>query len=89
MPEEPKKIYIKADLPNLLKMTSDEIGNPGVTIGFGVAIDYLNIITDRALETNDELTLACLYQIGFIEPLNEGAKAQYEKTIEEYKASKS
>lgn len=89
MPEESKKIYLKADLPNLLKITANQIGNSGVTIGFSISIDYLNIITDRALETNDTLILACLYQIGFIEPLNEGAREQYEKTIEEYKASKS
>lgn len=90
MPEtEGKKIYMKAHLPNLLEMASKDLGIPGVTIGFNVALGYLNIITDRAIQTNDILTLACLYHIGFIEALNDGAKAQYEKAIEDYKAEQS
>ena len=61
-----ERIPIMADLPNLLKSAAAEIAVPGVTIGFGIALDYINTIVDRALEIKDQKILACLYHIGFI-----------------------
>lgn len=62
-----KTIPMQANLPHLLKMSAQEIKNPGISIGFAVSLSYLEAITKKALEIDDEYILACLYHIGMIE----------------------
>lgn len=53
-------------LPNLLKMASDEMGSPGISIGFGMALQSLKTIAERALEIKDEVIIRELEHMSII-----------------------
>lgn len=54
------------DLPNLMKMASDEMRAPGISIGFGMALQSLSKIAERAMELGDETILEELEHMSII-----------------------
>lgn len=59
-------MFIKAHLANLMNMAVTQTDMFEVTLGFKVALSYLNSLTKRAMELKDTELLAYLNQLGFI-----------------------
>ena len=60
------KFEIGCDIGNLMLMAAREIGNPGISIGFTVAREYLKRIAERSVELNDETLLYCCEKLSLI-----------------------
>lgn len=73
--------YISVDLPNLFKVISGDLNVIGIRMGLAVAIDYLVGITERAIELDDEVLLALLYQLGFVESENHKEQENVQKIL--------
>jgi hypothetical protein len=77
-----KKLYLKAHLPNLMKMCAKEIKNPGISMGLAAALSYLNGIAKVAIERDDKVILAYLNQIGLIEGATEKEEEEFQEILE-------
>jgi len=79
--EQIKYVPIQAHLYKIMEMCAKEIGNPGISIGLAVSMNYIHEIAKRAIKIDDKVIIACLYHLGIIDNDNEKEIEAMRKTI--------
>lgn len=73
-----KTLRMTVALPELLNTAAQEIGNPGISVGFSIAVGCLNRICRRAIDLQDPVLISELNTIGWLKYSSEEEEGRVE-----------